>query len=277
MRIKIIVSILIGFVIVSCKNEKQSINKQTGTEAIEVTTHKFVNKGHEIVYNMVQKVGDLNKLLDKKNVIYTYTYQTPDGKMDISEEKYIFSGELSYGAYHKHERTLPNLEGLIEQGYDGNEYWLKHNGEIINDKELLKAVAFNRPTNFYWFTMMQKLLDKGLYYEFLEEKTIDGLKYDVVKVTFDSKDDKPKDIYQLYINKETSLVDQFLFTVVDFGKTEPFLMKLEYEEIEGLLIPTKRKYKNANWEAEVTNEPWILVNWSAIKFNNDLTKADFKK
>lgn len=225
---------------------------------------------------MVQKVGDYNKLLEKKNVIYTYTYQTPDGKTDVSTEKYIFTGELSYGAYKKHDRTFPNLEGLIEQGYDGSEYWLKNNGTIINDDVLLKRVAFNRPTNFYWFSMMQKLLDPGLYYEYLEEKTLNDIKYDVVKVSFESKDDKPKDIYQLYINKETNLVDQFLFTVVDFGRMDPLLMKMEYENIEGLLIPTKRKYKNSDWSAEETSKPWIIVNWTDIKFNNNLTKTDFK-
>jgi hypothetical protein len=277
MKIKLLVSVILVFLSVSCKNESQSTNKQKQTDSIKATTPKFVNKGHELVYNMVQKAGDFNKLLDKKNVIYSYNYQTPDGKTDNSTEKYIFSGELSYGAYKKHERTLSNFEGPIEQGYDGNEFWLKHNGEIIKDKEFLKRVAFNRPTNFYWFTMMQKLLDKGLYYEYLEERTIDSLKYDVVKVTFESKDDKPQDTYQLYINKETHLVDQFLFTVADFGKMEPSLMKVEYENIEGLFIPTKRKYKNSNWDAEVTEGPWTRVNWTDIKFNNDLTKMEFKK
>ncbi|MEZ7497977.1 hypothetical protein QO200_04420 [Flavobacterium sp. Arc3] len=277
MRIKLLVSITLGFLLVSCKNDNQSAKKQIPTDSITSTTPKFANKGHELVYNMVQKVGNFNALLDKKNVVYTYTYQTPDNKTDSVTEKYIFEGELSYGAYKKHERTLANLDGLVEQGYDGNEYWLKHKGKIIKDQDLLKTVIFNRPTNFYWFTMMQKLLDNGLFYEYLDEKTIDGIKYDVVKVTFQSKDDKPKDTYQLYINKETHLVDQFLFTVVDFGKMEPFLMKLEYENIEGLLLPTKRKYKKSNWDAEVTNEPWTLVNWSDIKFNTDLTKADFKK
>nr|WP_321231227.1 hypothetical protein [uncultured Psychroserpens sp.] len=266
-----IFTVILSLLLMSCGNNDKANSKTQ-------TVQDFKNKGHELVYNMTQKTGNYNKLLEKKNVIYTYTYQTPDGKTDLVTEKYIFNGELSYGAYKKHERTLSQLEGPIEQGYDGNEFWLKHNGKILTDEDLMTKVHFNRPTNFYWFTMMQKLLDNGLKYEHLGEKTIDGNEYDIVKVSFDLKDDKPTDIYQLYINKKTMLVDQFLFTVADFGVMDtPNLMKLEYKNVEGLLLPTKRKYKKSNWNADVTDAPWTKVNWSDIKFNNNLTEQNFKK
>ncbi|MHA7100304.1 hypothetical protein [Roseivirga pacifica] len=236
----------------------------------------FENKGHELVYHMVKKVGDYQTLASKKDVTYTYT--TPDGKSDISTEKYIFDGELSYGLYQQHERTLPELNGSIEQGYDGQTFWLKHNGKLITDTTALKRVAFNRPTNFYWFAMFQKLLDPGLNYEFIGEQSIESNSYNVVKITFDQVGDKVTDTYQLYINKETNLVDQFLFTVADFGVIEePYLMQLAYEPVADMLIPTKRKYKPSDWNATVTDAPWITVNWTNIQFDNDLEIADFKK
>lgn len=241
-------------------------------------TPEYQNKGHQLVATMVEKVGDYSMLNGKKDVVYTYTYQTPDGKKDVSTEKYIFDKELSYARYEQHERTLPQLTGLIEQGYDGTEFWLKHDGKELTDEEYMKRVRFNRPTNFYWFAMMQKLLDPGLVYEYIGEKAVDGQDYDIVKVTFSDQPEKPTDIYQLYINKETSLVDQFLFTVADFGVMEaPFLMKVTYEEIDGMLIPTQRKYKPSTWEATVSDEPWITVNWTNIKFGNQLSNQDFKK
>jgi hypothetical protein len=264
------------FLIVSCKN---SSNK----EVKKVTVHKkntinFQNEGHELVYNMVEKVGDYQKLRSKKDVVYTYTYTTPNGQADISTEKYIFDGELSYGEYKQHQRTLPQLQGTIEQGYDGESYWLKLNGAIVNDTTALKRVMFNRPTNFYWFTMFQKLLDPGLKYEYLGEKEMGNKNFDVVKVSFESKNDKPTDIYQLYINKETGIVDQFLFTVADFGVIEePLLMQMDYEEVDGFLIPSKRKYKKSTWEAEVTDASWVIVEWSAIRFDTDLKKEEFVK
>jgi len=237
---------------------------------------KLKNKGYKLIDEMIKKTGDYNQLLSKKDVVYTYSYKTPNGESDISTEKYIFDGELSYGLYNKHERTLSNLTGNIEQGYDGEEFWLKHEGKVITEENYIKKVSFNRPTNFYWFTMMQKLLDPGVLYEYVEEKTINQTKYDVVKITFESKDRKPKDIYQVYINRRTKLVDQFLFTVVDYGKTTPFLMEVEYELIEDLYLPTKRRYKNSNWEAEISDEPWTMVNCTNIKFDNNLKKKDFE-
>lgn len=271
MRVSILISIILSYLCLSCNDVKQP-------EAKGIVKQEFKNKGHELVSNMVQKVGTYKKLYNKKNVAYTYTYQTPDGKFDISTEKYIFNGELSYGNYKQHERTLPQLDGVMEQGFDGKEFWLKHNGKILTDDAALKRVAFNRPTNFYWFTMMQKLLDPGLNYEYLKEEIIGNKTYDVVKITFNSKDDKPTDIYQLYINKKTLLVDQFLFTVADFGKMEtPFLMILEYEENNGMLIPSKRKYKPSTWNAQIDSSDWINVTWTNIKFNNKFMKEDFKK
>lgn len=249
---------------------------QSNTSKEAETKVTFQNKGHELVYKMVQTVGTYQQLQQYKDVSYTYTYTTPDGKSDVSNEKYIFDGELSYGEYVKHERTLPDLEGRIEQGYDGTNFWLKQDGKAVEDEAALKRVTFNRKTNFYWFTMMQKLLDPGLNYEYIKQDTIDEKVYDIVKISFESEDGKPTDIYQVYINQETSIVDQFLFTVMDFGVADPLLMKMEYEKVGELLIPTKRKYTKADWDGNNLNENWIPVNWTDIKFNTGLTKEQFE-
>lgn len=266
----IIIAVLLlfaGFLTVSAL----SIENQNTNSALKA------EKAYKLVKGVVNKMGTYNDLLKKKDVVYTYEYITPDGKMDKSQEKYIFDGEMSYGAYHTHQRTFADLPGIIEQGYDGKEYWLKHKGKIIDDAKRMKRVKFNRPTNFYWFAMFQKLLDPGLQYEYKGEKAMDNANYDIVKVSFEDTS-KPSDIYQLFINKETGLVDQFLFTVAEFGLTEvPKLMKVEYEKIDGMLIPSKRIYKTSNWEATPDDTPWIHVNWKDIKFNNNLTPNNFNK
>ncbi|MEM9984479.1 MAG: hypothetical protein AAF804_05225, partial [Bacteroidota bacterium] len=174
-----------------------SCSSPTPTESSPTEALVFQNQGHELVHQMVQKVGNYAAWRAKKDVVYTYTYTLPNGIADVSTEKYRFDGELSYGRYETHQRTLPDLEGLIEQGYDGQEYWLKHDGQLVDDSTRLKRVAFNRPTNFYWFTMFPKLLDPGLNYEYLGPKEIEGQGYEVVTVSFDDQG-KPTDIYQLY-------------------------------------------------------------------------------
>jgi len=273
MKIKLVIVLALGALVLSCNNKPEN---KPEIKPKEIAKEKFQNKAQKLVYEMTKKVGNYQTLLNKKDVVYTYTYQTPDGKSDISTEKYIFNGELSYGMYHQHERTFSDLKGPIEQGYNGKEFWLKHNGVVLKDSIRLKRVAFNRPTNFYWFTMFQKLMDPGLTYEYLGEKILNDIPYDIVKISFNSVNEKPTDIYQLYINKKTMLVDQFLFTVADFGVVEePFLMTINYEKIEDMLIPTQRLYKKSTWNADVSNEPWIKVNWTNIKFNNGLVKDDF--
>ncbi|MDF9796427.1 hypothetical protein OKW21_001690 [Catalinimonas alkaloidigena] len=64
---------------------------------------------------MIQKVGSYSDLLEKIVVVYTHTYTMPDGRRDISTEKYLFKGERSYGLYHVHQRTLPDLEGRLSR------------------------------------------------------------------------------------------------------------------------------------------------------------------
>ena len=235
------------------------------------------NEGYDIVKKMIKKVGSMDQQRSKRDVVYSYSYITPEGKYDQSIEKYIFEGELSYGKYLTHQRTFTDLPGTIEQGYDGSEFWLKHNGKIIDDQKRLTRVKFNRPTNYYWFTMMQKLDDPGLIYEYIGESFLGSKKYDIVKVSFEKKGDIASDIYQLYINKKTSLIDQFLFTVADFGLMKPKIMQVEYEKIDGIYIPTKRKYKDSNWNGDVSDKPWIEVKWTNIRFNNNLTKEEFLK
>ena len=267
---RILSVLIIAVILQSCQEKVPAV--ESSADLVE-----FQNKGHELVYKMAQIVGTYDQLRALQDVSYTYTYKTPDGKEDQSTEKYIFDGELSYASYQKHERTLADLPGVMEQGYDGQNFWLKNQEKYIQDEAMIKRVIFNRKTNFYWFTMMQKLLDPGLKYKFVKEDIVDGINYSVVEVSFNSDDEKPTDIYQLYINNETFLVDQFLFTVVDFNVVEtPFLMKLEYEKVDGILIPTKRQYTKANWQAEAQNNDWIYVTWTDITFNNGLTKSLFE-
>ena len=283
MKMKITYAILLiaATLLSSCQEKSRDHIKQAASfenKTSPIAEPKWQNEAHKLVYEMTQKVGDYQKLRNKKDVTYTYTYTTPDGSTDQSAEKYIFDGEYSYADYIKHERTLPELEGPIEQGYDGQTFWLKHQGKYIEDEASMKRVTFNRKTNFYWFTMFQKLMDPGLKYEYIKEAKVDDKNYDIVKVSFESKDGKPTDVYQLWMNKDTRLVDQFLFTVADFGVIEtPFLMKVEYEEIDGFSIPSKRRYTKGDWDGNNINENWIHVSWTDIRFDTNVSKSIFTK
>ena len=265
--------IIISLLLTACGNKEAKTKENTKT--VEVKLPEFQNKGHELVYKMTQETGSYQDLLNLKDIVFNYTYRTPDKKEDVSIESYIFNGELSHGAYLKHERTLPDLKGKMEQGYNGKDFWVKLTGQEITDSSAIENVAFTRKTNFYWFAMMQKLLDPGINYEYLGQDTIEDKLYHIVKITFNTADDVISDTYQLYINPETHLVDQFLFTVVSKNMTDPILMRVKYEKVEGILLTTYRKYTKSDWEANVLKDSWIEEITKDIKFNQNLDIALF--
>ena len=270
---KLMLVIIFSTLLTACGN-KEAKTKET-SKSVEVQAPEFQNKGHELVYKMTQETGSYKDLLNLKDIVFNYTYRTPDQKEDVSIESYIFNGELSHGSYLKHERTLPNLKGKMQQGYNGKDFWVKIDGQEITDSSAIESVTFTRKTNFYWFAMMQKLLDPGIKYEYLGQNTIDDKLYNIVKITFNTADDVASDTYQLYINPETHLVDQFLFTVVSKNVTDPILMRVNYENVEGILLTTYRKYTKSDWDANVLKDAWVEEISKDIKFNQNLDRTIF--
>lgn len=232
-----------------------------------------------LVERMVAEVGGIDKLYSLRDVEYTYTYHdlTGDNK-DISLERYVFDGERSWAKYEVREKNVvPQMEGEVMQGYNGKESWMTINGALVDDPQLMNLCDFLRKTNYYWFTMMFKLLDPGVRYEYSGTKAVDGIEYDLIRITFGEEVGDVQDTYLLYINPRTKLVDQFLFTVMDFGINEPFLMKVEYEEVAGLKLPAKRKAVAADWDGVPKNDNWVAEISANIKFNNGFDRSLFDK
>lgn len=143
---KLVVAIIFGSILTACGNKEAKTQETTKT--VEVQTPEFQNKGHELVYKMMQETGSYQDLLNLKDIVFNYTYRTPDQKEDVSIESYIFEGELSHGDYLKHERTLPDLKGKMQQGYNGKDFWVKIDGLEITDSSAIESATFTRKTNF---------------------------------------------------------------------------------------------------------------------------------
>jgi hypothetical protein len=86
-----------------------------------------------------------------------------------------------------------------------------------------------------------------------------------------------QDTYLLYLNRGTHLVDQFLFTVMDFGIKEPLLMKVTYKEVNGLKLPAYRTSIASNWQGQVKETNWTEEIMEDIKFNNGFARSLFNK
>lgn len=232
-----------------------------------------------LIEKVVNEAGGVNALRDRKDVQYTYIYRNGEsGALDVSVERYLFDGEYSWARYDVHEgMAFGDAVGPIVQGYDGETTWETVNGVATEKPEALKIADFLRKTNFYWFAMTFKLLDPGMTYKYEGQRKVGGTTYELVRVGFNEGVGDVADTYLLYINPNTWRIDQFLFTVLDFGKKEPFMMKVDYERVDGVLLGTKRRYAPAKWTGKMIGKPkWADEISVSIEFNNGFTKSMFK-
>ncbi|PHI20101.1 hypothetical protein CEQ90_09100 [Lewinellaceae bacterium SD302] len=199
-----------------------------------------------------------------------YLYNTSRGR---SEERYIFDGEISWGKSTQEDGT----ERV--QFFDGKEAFVYLNGEKTTEKKAIESAFFSRKTNYYWLTMIQKMGDPGLVYTYGGKRTVDGIEYDLVDVTFEDGVGVAKDRYLLYINPYTKLVDQFLFNVTAVGRQDPILMKYTYESFPGgVKFPVVRQsHAAANWEGDLAPDGKWGVRWfTDFSFNNGYTPESLK-
>ncbi len=236
-------------------------------------------KARALIEKMSQTVGGMEKLRSLRDVEYRYTYRDKKtGKADISIERYVFDGELSWAKYLTHEyRIFPKQKGTVIQGHNGKQSWVTLDGKLISDPQALKQAGFNRRTNFYWFAMMFKLLDPGVTHKYEGTRNVKGKAYDLVRIGFEAGVGTVQDTYLLYVSRDTHLVDQFLFSVMDFGIKDPLLMKVTYKEVNGLKLAACRTYIASNWQGQIKGNTWTEEIMEDIKFNNGLDRSLFDK
>ncbi len=230
----------------------------------------------QLISKVEKAVGNWNDLYAKKNVEFTYKYFYPEQNiMDLSTERYVFEGEKSWAKYSVHQiNVLPKSTGEVIQYYDGKTAGISDNGKVMTGAAEVGGAEFLRKANYFWFVMMYKLSDPGTIHKYEGQETVNGVNYDKVSVGYKSDvTGKPQnDAYVLYINPSTSLVDRFFFSLPAMGVNDPvLLMEVEYEDFDGLKLPTKRKAYQPG-----QTKPFLLSTSSELKFNNTFSEADMK-
>lgn len=219
--------------------------------------------------------GGWNHLFNKNDVAYTYEYKVPENKADISEERYIFKNEVSYGKYSRNQvNALPSMQGEVVQFFDGKETTVTVNNTKIENAAKIKGSEFLRRANYFWFVMPYKLTDKGTIKENLGTEVINNIKYHKIKITYNAEitGKKLNDIYILYINDKTKLIDKFYFSLPFLGVNKPVILaKYSYSTIQNQKIATKRIYFLPNKTGNYDTTPSITQTLTNIKFNNGFT------
>lgn len=237
--------------------------------------NKNSTRAKALIEKVVLKTGNYDLLKQLKDVEFEYTFYSPlADKKDISIERYIFDGEVSYGSYHKHQvYVYPNALQNVTQYYDGESITKVTLGnEIIKDESIVQKATFLRKANFYWFTMMPKLLDKGVIYTSLPKRTYNNIAYDIVKIAFEKEIGAVQDEFMLYINPKTLLIDRFIFTVKGSG-LGLLIMEADYETVNGYTFMAKRKVlSGANWDGSYSGSILFEQYSTNVKFTNGFTK-----
>ncbi len=261
------------FLASGCLSNGNQSEKDHNTSSTQQT------KARQLILEMISAAGGVEALKNLKDVSYQYTYTSFDGFADISTERYIFDGEYSWAQYTEHNNAvMTNTEGIITQGYDGIEGWVAVDGVTSKDRAAIQMSTFFRKTNFYWFCMNFKLLDPGVIHLYEGTREVNDINYEMVRISFEKQAGSTTDEFLLYLNPETKLIDQFLFTVKALGINTPLMMKLRYEEFSGAKLTTYRAYAPANWQGELTSdEGWTTQISDNIQFNNGFKPSVFRR
>lgn len=124
------------------------------------------------------------------------------------------------------------------------------NGEEVADPKEQLEFGYRRFINdTFWLLMGFKSFDPGVSRESAGEKKNDcGDVHDVVKFSFEKVGLTPGDVYWMWVNRETGLVDQWHMKLQGSKpEDEPSVVLFhDYRRFGGLLISAKREIKGRN-------------------------------
>lgn len=275
-------SLIISATLISCTGTSDSSEYSVAANEDELA-EKIVydtDSPKSMIMAVIEACGGIEKLKSLNDVEFDYDYVSPDGKKDVSKERYIFDNEISWAKYSVHEVNVsPDLEGSIVQFYDGKSAKVYNDGQPLDDPQIVGTGQFLRQANYMWFTMMFKFTDPGIIYTYEGQEEIDSTTFDIVTVTYDSAvtGKAQNDIFKVYINPETRMVESFYFSLPAFGFEQPVLhAKLTYEEIDGIQVITRRIMTAPSPDGDGM-VPMVDQHLTNIKFNNGFTSAQLSE
>lgn len=121
------------------------------------------------------------------------------------------------------------------------------NGQPVADPKELLTFGYRRFINdTYWLLMGFKSFDPGVTRQYAGEKTdASGNVYDVVRFSFDNVGLTPGDVYWMWVNRKTGLVDQWHMKLEGSKpEDEPGVILFhDYKRFAGLQISTRREFQ----------------------------------
>lgn len=219
----------------ACKEEKQ-ISKGTVKESTvqnETKVSPEAKKGTELL----EKCIDAHGGMDRWNSFAALAYDLDD------------KGKMVYQITQLKDRRAYLRSKEYEVGFDGKVAWAVPNAKKVSGA----SAAFYYNLDFYFIGIPFLLKDKGVNTIYAGKVDVDGKPYESLKITFKSNVGlTPKDIYYMYIDPESFMLHILTYSISYFdsenAKINSAKVYSDYEEVQGLLMPTKME--NFEWDAD---------------------------
>lgn len=231
--IQLFLAFVLSISLLAC-NSKEKSTSNSETEAVSETTQtattKTVDKATKILQETIKAHG--GQLYDQAN--YEFVFR---------DKKYRFKNDGNSYMY------------VVESTKDGTTtYDVLDNGKFsrtINDKSIelseKKIASATGAINsvIYFATLPHKLNDAAVNKSFVEETTIKGQKYDVLKVTFNQEGggEDFDDEYHYWINQATKKIDYLAYNYQVNGGGVRFRSAYNVRVVDGITFQDYINYK----------------------------------
>lgn len=157
-------------------------------------------------------------------------------------------------------------------GYNAGALWARTtDGRPLTDAAVLAEGRFATLATHYWFGLPFKLADPGCVIRYAgEERAPEGRVFDKLEVTYaPGTGDTPQDWYVYYVDRETGLIGQILFTMTAEGHGGVMLLAewLEHWPVGGMRLAHHRVFYRADHAGHRLSEPILEERLANVRVN----------
>jgi hypothetical protein len=236
-------------------DEKSSVNQKPWTQQnwiedrVNATKERMEDSpAGKKVWQAMEAHGGLANWYSNGPLQFHFNYQpldgnTPRNTIQISD---------NWSAKARHQMAT---DTSLQFGWNGEEAWA-----LPDPSKIPFDARFWALTPYYFVGIPFVLGDEGVKLEEVGQDNLDGITYDLIKVTFgEGVGDAPDDFYVVYLHLEPRQVAAYRYVVSypayfpDGGHTPEKIMILDGEQIvDGILFP--EGYRTFMWKDESPGE-----------------------
>lgn len=225
MRLKSVLIVAVIFLNFNTIAEGQPSADDIARRAIDVLAGAEWEKARFIAFTFnVEREGKIAASYAHRWDRYTGDYRVSGKDQQGADFVVLFNVNTKEGKAWKNGEPVADAAEMLRRGY----------ARFINDT--------------YWLLMPLKAMDPGVHREYAGERTDScGRTYDVVKLSFDQGVGlTPGDVYWMWVNRETGLVDEWHMKLQSAKPEEApgEVVFRDWRRFGGILLSTRREYRN---------------------------------